>query len=94
MSNIVILKDALYNVCANSGASIDYGKGVVVGAVSAIMASGSNFKDAIAKIAIAWPNERHNARLDCIPEPWRNDFTAARVACLPTRIKEDGTPQR
>lgn len=61
------LKDALYNTCEKSGASVDYGKGVVVGIVSALMGEGHSFKVAWQITSCSLPKDW---RIECIPEKW------------------------
>ena len=72
IKNPVILKDALHNVCAESGASDDYSRGLVVGVVSALMAAtGMSYNDVVLIVANHLPYPFDPIR---IPTNWRNDF--------------------
>ena len=52
MARIALLADALYNVKPNTGGSDDYARGLVVGAVSALMAAtGKDFEAVVPVIA-------------------------------------------
>jgi len=72
MKNPNLLADALYNLCVRSGASDDYAKGLVVGAMSALMAeTGKDYGELVPILAELMP-----ARFDPIrlPGAWRADF--------------------
>lgn len=59
--NKTLLKDALYNLASDSGASNEYCKGLVVGIVSALMATGLSFiaaMDLVNECAPEFPIER------------------------------------
>jgi hypothetical protein len=71
----VMIKDALYNLDARSGASEDYCKGLLVGVVSAWMAAGLSFQDAIDEVARLMPHAP-GTRLAC-PEPWKDALAAS-----------------
>jgi hypothetical protein len=62
------LKDALYNTAKVSGSSIDYGKGVVVGVVSTLMAYNIPFEAAYDIMCESLPKDFRTA---CIPVGWR-----------------------
>ncbi len=63
-----LLKDALYNTHIRSGASVDYGRGIVVGTVAALMATGHfPFMDALDIVSRNLPKDY---RIECMPESW------------------------
>ncbi len=67
--NEVLLKDTLYNTHERSGASVDYGKGCVVGVAATLMAArGILLADALVVIKRNLPE---GWRVDCMPESWR-----------------------
>lgn len=67
-----MLKDALYNVHTDSGASADYSRGLVVGVVSTIMAmEGVSFETAVSIVRCHLPRGYRPERL---PEAFREDF--------------------
>ncbi len=69
-----ILGDALHNVHTSSGASDDYAKGIVIGALSALMAeSGADFREIFPVIVEHLPV---SFRPDRLPEAWRADIVA------------------
>jgi len=72
------IRDALYN-CAKintqTEAYVLYGRGIVVGIVSALMQKQS-FDIALIRIAQNWDCD---GNLDCIPETWREQFKALLV---------------
>jgi len=76
------LRDALHNLDAHSGATPDYCMGLTVGVVSALMAVGFSYKDAIAQVAIHMPAENTRPRY-AFPEGMLNDIFAARMAVEP-----------
>lgn len=61
------LREVLFNTAAESGASVDYGKGVIVGVVSTLMSMGKSFGVAYDIMYRCLPK---TARLECIPEAW------------------------
>jgi hypothetical protein len=63
-----LLRDVLVNTHAKSGASVDYGKGVVVAVVSTLMANGSSFEAACQTVKECLPPD---FRRECIPETWK-----------------------
>ncbi len=69
MKTKAILKDALYNTHEKSGASVDYAQGVIVGAVSTLMACKNlSFEEAWR---IVYNHLPVDYRKDSIPEAWR-----------------------
>ena len=70
--NSVRLKDALYNLHPTSGASVDYGRGIVVGIVSALLETGFTFNEAF-NIAVM-KNLPKDYRMEAIPQAWRNEL--------------------
>jgi len=67
-----IMRDSLYNMRRDSGASKDYGTGVLVGVVTALMATENiNFEQAARRVAKLVPA---GARDECFPEGWREHF--------------------
>jgi len=72
LKNPVILKDALHNVCVESGASDDYSRGLVVGVVSALMAaSGKSYDEVTLVVANCLPYPFDPNR---IPRAFRDTF--------------------
>ena len=67
------LMDAMYNFSPDSGASDDYCKGLIVGAVSALMATGESFDDSLEQCAICMPETSRLMTKDCVPESWVAD---------------------
>jgi hypothetical protein len=69
------IKDALYNVSkdvAHSKDQVQYGKGLLVGVVSAVMASkGFEFEEAVEAILPYMPKEVVSG---CIPPSWQSAF--------------------
>lgn len=68
MFDVTRLRDALYNTHPESGASVEYAQGIVVGVVSGMMAHGQKWQDAWATMYKALPK---GFRLDCLPYSWR-----------------------
>jgi len=65
-----LIKNALYNTHAKSGASVEYGQGLVVGVMSTLMATeGYGFNKTLAYIVTLLPE---GYRVECIPKPWRD----------------------
>ena len=72
MMNETILRDALYNLTARSGASADYCKGLVVGVVAALMAeSGRPYSAVVRDVRALLPV---GFRADCLPEAFSADL--------------------
>jgi hypothetical protein len=72
IKNPTILKDALHNVCVESGASDDYSRGLVVGVVSALMAvTGWSFSDVSLIVANCLPYPFDPNR---VPSVFRDTF--------------------
>lgn len=65
MKNETLIKDALLDMSANSGASLEYATGIV----AAYMALGMTFTQALKKIADFMPHEK-GTRLT-VPDAWR-----------------------
>jgi len=63
------IKDSLHNMAENSGASIDYARGNVIGVVSTLMAVGYEFKDAWREVIRCLPDK---VRVEAIPAVWLN----------------------
>lgn len=67
----VRLRDALANLEIRSGSSYDYDQGVMVGAVSALMAvHGSSFESAFECVKSHMPRKFD---IESIPSAWRDD---------------------
>ena len=67
----VRIKEALYNLRGDSGASIDYGKGVVLGVVATMLGFDVDFDRAVKLVQEFLPKDY---RKECIPEPWQEAF--------------------
>ena len=74
----VTLKDALYNLHPNSGATVEYCIGLVVGTVATQMAQGVSFRAALDTVACYFPKD---GRL-IAPGSWLED--------LKDRLRERG----
>ncbi len=83
IKNLSILRDLLYNLAPDSGASNDYCQGLLVGCVSALVAQGWTLRQAIAVVAIHTPNKA-GTRLN-VPESWRQDFMVEYIASHPLK---------
>lgn len=70
LKNITTLTDALSNLSPTSGASSDYNRGLLVGIVSGLMATGLSFEQALQYVAQACPETYKNCLL-LLPESWR-----------------------
>jgi hypothetical protein len=69
---MTVLKDALYNLHPDSGSSPEYAKGVLVGAVSAIMeVNNRDWPSAIKLISHHLP---HKVTRDAVPLSWRGQL--------------------
>jgi hypothetical protein len=74
LKNPVTLKDALYNVHEDSGASAAYAKGLVVGAVAALMAAtGKSYNEVLPLVVANLPEGILQHRL---PDALRGDIVA------------------
>lgn len=73
LKNVIMLVDCLCNFSPTSGASDDYNRGLVIGMVSGLMATGMSFDEALEQTAKACPNT-YISRLDLLPESWREDW--------------------
>ena len=71
MKKMTTLRDALYYTHEKSGASIEEGRGIVVGIVSCLMAQEKTFKYALEIVRCSLP---FDYRKECIPESWRKEF--------------------
>lgn len=71
-SGRVVITDALHNLSRQeNGENHEFGKGVIVGVVSALMGTGMTFDEATK---LAWqlcPSDIHPQRL---PESWKENF--------------------
>lgn len=66
------LKDALYNMHPDSGTDPDYARGILVGAVAAVMEFEKiGFSEAIEFIAPYLP---HAIMTDAIPKSWQTEI--------------------
>jgi len=63
------LKDALYNTRSDSGASIDYAHGIIIGLIAALMYKGYSYNECMGILFINLPNEK--CRLETLPEVLR-----------------------
>ena len=72
IKNGIVLKDALHNLASNSGATTDYCTGLTVGIVSALMAVGFTFQDALLQVARYYPT-KNSPRL-AVPDSWKQDL--------------------
>jgi len=71
---LVLLRGSLQNTAEESGSSVDYGKGVVVGVVTTLIFVGNDFDKAYDIMYDCLPKD---FRLDCIPEAWQGGENAA-----------------
>ncbi len=67
MFDVTRLRDALFNTHVNSGASVEYAQGCVVGAVSGLMYYGQRWQKAWETMYKALPK---GFRRDCLPTGW------------------------
>jgi len=67
--NWVRIKDALYNLDEDSGASVEYAKGIILGVFSSFVALGWQAKSIMKKIIPCLPN---GLRIRAIPPSWLN----------------------
>jgi hypothetical protein len=72
----VVLKDALHNLATDSGASDEYCKGIVVGAVATVVAlRDCEFRWALSIVASHCPDPPDIRELHkVVPESWLKDF--------------------
>lgn len=70
------LRDAMANYAKNSGASDEYCRGVIVGVVSGLMATGFDFDDALdlARTAISDDESRRDLTPENFPESWETEI--------------------
>lgn len=68
-----MLKDSMYNLSADSGATDEYARGALVGAVSALMATGMSYHQALEAVVKCFPADY---REQCIPSHWLSDVKA------------------
>lgn len=69
---MTILKDALYNLHPDSATSPEYAKGVIIGAMAALMEVGQfDFQRAIDETALFLPSR---VMKSAVPLEWRADF--------------------
>lgn len=72
LKDSVRLRDALHNLSAGSGSSFDYDQGIMVGAMSALMAStGKDYEEVAACLRECMPTQFN---IESIPEAWRSEF--------------------
>jgi hypothetical protein len=67
-----LLRDSLYNLNPKSGANTEYCKGIVIGTVSALMAMGFDFQDALAQVCNHLPEYRWEFA-QVFPDSWLAD---------------------
>lgn len=63
------IKDSLYLLAENSGASLEYARGSVIGITSALMAIGMPFKDIQMNLIKCLPDK---VRVEALPAEWFN----------------------
>ena len=66
------MKDALYNLAPKSGANDAYCQGLIVGVVSALMAMGMPFNEALSQTVKNVPDDTRRLR-HVFPESWMDD---------------------
>jgi hypothetical protein len=71
INHMNLIRDALYNLSINSCSSNDYGKGVLIGLVSALMSIGFTHTECMILIANNWQGQ---FRKSCIPECWQEQI--------------------
>ena len=76
----VRLKDAMANFSPRSGASDEYCKGLIVGVVSALMATGMTWRNAIAHAANSMPSDARMQNGASVPESWVGSLHAEFMA--------------
>lgn len=65
------LTAVLFTLGGESGTSVDFGRGVLTGVISTLMAQGRTLQQAVAKVKKHLPEDW---RLECIPSSWQEDF--------------------
>lgn len=65
--NSVLLRDLLFNCSVRSGSTLDYARGVVMGAVATFMAMGYEFKIAFRTVLAHMPDDA----MDVLPPGWK-----------------------
>jgi len=70
INNTARISDALYNLSPNSGSTAEYNQGIMIGAVSVLLAQGMTFGQAMSYLVPLMPKD---ARIDSIPASWRDD---------------------
>lgn len=82
LSHPTRLKDAMYNFSPKSGASDEYCKGMLVGAVAALISTGMTWRDALAHCAICMPDDARMQKDTSVPASWEGalhvEFMASR----------------
>lgn len=63
------LRDTTFNTHVESGSSVEYGKGCLLGLVSGLMVCNMDFNHAWALVKENLPK---GYRVECIPPSWRN----------------------
>ena len=92
LENQVHLQNTMYNFSYRSGASDEYCKGMLVGAVSALMATGYTFEQGLELCAICMPSDSrlvadyNNDTDHSIPELWCKRAYTYFVASHPIRL--------
>lgn len=66
----VRIRDALYNTHIQSGASIEYGRGIIVGVVSGLCAAFPEHSFDTIWLGNVKPQLPEGYRKECIPEGW------------------------
>jgi hypothetical protein len=80
MERNVKLADVLYNMHDKSGATDDYRKGVLVGVVSALVATGLDFNQAITQVAFHMPDVGSRLYSGTVPDSWRESLLTRMLA--------------
>ena len=65
-----LIRDALYNIAPDAGGDVEYAKGILIGVVAVLCATGLEFDQALDK-ALGLSPDFGNFRFACIPRPWR-----------------------
>lgn len=73
LTNQAMLKDAMNNFSISSGASDEYCRGILVGAVSSLIAAGNKFYDVLELCAICMPEDTRRLTEQCVPKTWLVD---------------------
>jgi hypothetical protein len=64
LRNKTVLREALYNTAPDAKSNPAYARGIVVGAIAAIMATGRGFDDALTLVRLCLP---YATRPECLP---------------------------